>query len=330
MPLEGKHFRELLWPHLPRKTKVKTVPTVKAAIDEYLLACQADGLSAATLKWYRSILGMFENSFEDRALGEITPSDLRQYIVQLRSREDRYINAPQKPTQNGGLSEQSIAGYVTALHAFWGWVCTEYGIENPMRNIRRIKRQQPGPKAIDPGDFVLLFNSVRNTRDRAILCFLADTGCRLGGLISLKLDDLDLIEQRATVTEKGGKRRTVVFTHYTREVLSAWLAERESSAPEVFVSFKTRRGLTGWGVSQLMKRLKKRAGVKGRVNPHSFRHQFARAYIENGGDIVTLAKLLGHSNINITTAYYAVWTEDELARLHEKYSPLRSFIIDDA
>ncbi len=82
--------------------------------------------------------------------------------------------------------------------------------------------------------------------------------------------------------------------------------------------------LTASGVHEMLKRLKKRAKVTGRVNPHSFRHNFAREYIRNGGEVVTLAKILGHSDINVTSSYYAVFDEDELAQFHALHTPMKS------
>jgi integrase/recombinase XerD len=69
-------------------------------------------------------------------------------------------------------------------------------------------------------------------------------------------------------------------------------------------------------------RLKKKAGVAGRVNPHSFRHAFAREYLKNGGDVSILPTLMGHSDVNTTRDFYAVFKTDELADLHLKYSPI--------
>lgn len=69
--------------------------------------------------------------------------------------------------------------------------------------------------------------------------------------------------------------------------------------------------------------IKQKAGIRGRVNPHSFRHGFAREYIRAGGDIVTLARLLGHENITTTAAFYAVFSDDELQEFHGRYSPMR-------
>lgn len=300
------------------------------AISNFLLSCEADGLSRATIRWYRSLLVCFLSDFQDHQIEQITASMIRQYIVSLQNRTVRYAGAAQKPQQEGGLSEASIAAHVRALHALWGWCVREYEIPNPMANIRRQKNPTPSPKSIAPDDFVRLFNVTGDNpvgkRDRAILCFLADTGCRIGGLLALLINDLVMDQRRAYVVEKGDTRRAVVFTTYTAQVLEQWLAVRESSATTVFVSMTTGDPLTNSGAAQILRRLKDRAGVTGRVNPHSFRHNFAREYLRNGGDLATLAALLGHSDISTTAAYYAVFSHDELAEFHEKFSPLRGMI----
>lgn len=307
---------------------------LETALNEYLLACRADGLRPATLQWYRSLLTVFVQTMDGAALEDVTPRQIRQYIVALEDRTERYTDAPQKPAQRGGLSRASIAAHVRALHAFWAWAEREYQLKrNPMRNVKRPRTVDPDPKAISGPDFVKLVNATERSRwgerDRAILVFLADTGCRLGGLVSLTMENLFIDEQRAIVREKGQKSRVVVFTAYTARILTQWLAVRDSSTRYVFVSQQTGARLTESGINQLLKRLKARAGVTGRVNPHSFRHGFAREYLLNGGDLVTLARLLGHSDISTTAAYYAVFSQDELADLHEKHSPLKTLLGSD-
>jgi integrase/recombinase XerD len=86
-----------------------------------------------------------------------------------------------------------------------------------------------------------------------------------------------------------------------------------------------RRGspwLTDEGVRQLLKRLKAKAGVTGPVNPHAFRHGFAREYLLNGGDLGTLADLLGHSDVQVTWQHYAIFRTAELQAKHDKHSPV--------
>lgn len=297
--------------------------SLTAACAEFISACRADGLRPASLKWYTSLLNAFAAKHKGVQLDQMTATTLRQYIIALRERQHRYIAAPQKPVQKGGLSDSSINGHVTALHAFWAWAAREYSIANPMLNIKRPKRQQPQPRAIAPRDFVKMFDCADNDRDRALLAFLADSGCRLGGLVGLEIEHINMINRRATVTEKGKKTRSVVFTGYTRVLLLYCIAERKSGA--VFVSSTSGDGLTVSGVAQLLKRLKQRAGVTGRVNPHSFRHRFAIAYLENGGDPMSLAKLMG-DDIQTVFNFYANFMPDELDVLHEKFSPFKAML----
>ncbi len=296
------------------------------AISDFLMAAKADGLSAATVKWYTSLLKAWADSSAAGELSAVAVGDLRAYIIGLRERQQRFIDAPQKPVQEGGLSSATLAAHITALHSFWAWAAIEYDMPNPMRNIKRSKPIKSVPKAINPADFVKLFHATGDDdagiRDRALLVFLADTGCRLGGLLGLQSERLLIDDKKAIVHEKGNTSRIVVYTNSTARFLHQWLTVRESHTSFVFVSMRTGAGLTESGVNQLLQRLKQRAGVLGRVNPHSFRHNFAREYLRNGGDLVTLARLLGHKNVNTTADCYALFTPDELGELHEKYSPL--------
>ena len=135
------------------------------------------------------------------------------------------------------------------------------------------------------------------------------------------MSNLDMKNHRAIVIEKGRKARTVVFTAFTAALLQQWLTGR-ADVPHVFFNLRTNEPLTRSGLEQLMKRLKKKAGVKGRTNPHAFRHAFAREYLRNGGDLATLSRLMGHSEVGTTAAHYALYSQNELANIHEALSPM--------
>lgn len=274
----------------------------KEVLAEFILSRRADGVSEKTIRWYSSLLAAFAEQYPTI---DVSTHELRLYVVGLRKR----------------LSEASVNGHITALHAFFAWAAREYDQDNPMKGIKRPKMGAMEPKAINPSDFVKLLQHA-NTRDAAILCFFADTGCRLAGVVGLKLVDLDIEQRFAIVWEKGNKSRKVFFTSFTAQILRRWLNARVSDSEYVFTSSSTGAGLTDSGIEQMLKRLKKRAGVRGRVNPHAFRHHFARQYVLNGGDVVTLARLLGHEDVTTTAAYYAVFTNDELAQLHGRYTPM--------
>ena len=293
------------------------------ALEDFLLAARADGLAGSTLAWYGSVLGAFTRAHPGRRADSITARDCREYVAGLRDQGARYIGAPQKPEQAGGLSPASIAGHVRALHRFWAWSAAEYSISNPMGGIRKPRQPQPIPRGVDARDFVRLFEAAgdgpQGARNRALLAMLADTGCRLGGLASLERRGIDLERRRVLVTEKGGKPRRVTMSSYAAGLLGRWLTIQGDRPGPVF-------GLTESGIYQVITRLKKRAGITGRVNPHAFRHNFARVYLQNGGNLVTLAGLLGHESITTTAAFYAVFSPDEVSEMHERYSPLLAML----
>jgi integrase/recombinase XerD len=73
-------------------------------------------------------------------------------------------------------------------------------------------------------------------------------------------------------------------------------------------------------------RLKRRAHVIGKANPHSFRHNFARMYLQSGGDVVTLANLMGHKDTDMLANFYAIFSPDELAEMQAAHSPLLAML----
>lgn len=207
----------------------------------------------------------------------------------------------------------------------------EYGLSrSPMANIKPAPRIRPDPKGVSLEDVRAIFQvtsqNIYGARDRAILMFLLDTGCRAQGICTLRYDNLELDQKRAILGEKGRPNRAVFLSDLTIDFLTAWLELRPVNAITVFCSVqppRTGNPLTYDGLKEIMRRLKERAHVEGRVNLHSFRHGFAREYIKNGGDLATLSRLMGHADSAVTSWYYAVFSSGELATAHDKFSPIK-------
>jgi integrase/recombinase XerD len=62
--------------------------------------------------------------------------------------------------------------------------------------------------------------------------------------------------------------------------------------------------------------------VTGAINPHAWRHTFAREYLQNGGDLGSLADIMGHADVVVTHRSYTITLNDELRAKHAKHSPL--------
>jgi len=278
----------------------------------------------STRVWYQRRLGALVEFSGDVEIEELTISDLRRWRASLIERDERWSDHPTRPEQEGGLSPWTVRGYVRAVRAFCNWLVAEgLLISSPAARFRLPPKPQNPPKAVSPEDVAAMLE-VAGVRDRAIVCVLAATGCRVGGLCDLRLSDLELGHQpaRAMVREKGrgGKKaRLVFFGPQTVESLRAWIAIRPDLGGDDHVFLGQRGPLMESGVYQVLRRLAKAAGIKGRFNPHAFRHAFARGALENGADLGTVSQLLGHSGIGVTNEFYGRWSVEELGKRSEKY-----------
>lgn len=301
--------------------------TVTEALSAFDLANRADGLSEKTAVNYRYLLDESHHSLvawlrheqADDELSSITTDMLRRHVVWLRGRTHMQTGQP--------LAEQTVNDYVRALHRFFRWCAHEYDQANPMERIS-YPRHRPSPrqKAIELRDVGKLLAACDQTtdkgvRDRAIIAFLIDTGARAGGVCRLRREDLNLVERTAIVREKGNKSRLVCFTRRTAELLRQWMMRRFRGAATFFHTMRNPEPLTVNGLRQTLKKIGAKCDVR-RCNPHAFRHAFAKAYLDAGGELVTLALLLGHQQVTTTAEYYTIFTQREVADKHERFSPM--------
>ncbi len=92
--------------------------------------------------------------------------------------------------------------------------------------------------------------------------------------------------------------------------------------PALFTNFAG-RPLQPSGVEKIVQRAKEAAGITDvPVTPHKFRHTFARSWLEHGGEVYSLSRLLGHSSVKITEIYLEDFTSRQARVHHAKYSPL--------
>lgn len=278
---------------------------------EGFLAGQAGEVSTSTATWYAAGMRSFLDHVGDVRLSDITPATIRGYRAHLVHRD---------------LSLYSVHGRQRAVRRLFSWLVEEGLVErNVALDVPLVRLPQQPPKALADDDLTRLLARLpqESVRDRAIILFLIDTGCRVGGLCSLTPAVVDVPDRCAVVTEKGARARRVYFTDLTADALALYLAVRPAvDSDALFISARG-EPLTTNGVRMLLERIGARAGVKGRINAHSFRHAFARSFLRNGGNLAALGRILGHSpGSPVTARYYAVWDDRELQEFHGRYSPL--------
>jgi site-specific recombinase XerD len=286
--------------------------TVTEAIEKLLIALLAEGVKEETEKWYRVRLARFISIYGAWDIEKIDIDVVRGYIVWLR---------------NENLSPHYFYSHVRVIRRLFKWLYEERWIDDPFWKRIKLPPLPPAvPKAIEISDVVLLLRAccddVSGKRNRAIILFLLDTGCRVGGLCKMKVAEVDFEKRSAVLHEKGGRSKRVLFVAKTLDAMNEWLNVKPYPENEfVFTSLVNNLPMNPNSVIQMLRRLKRKTGVSGRVNPHSFRHAFAREYLKNGGDLASVSDLMGHSQITVTKQNYAVFLQEEHRAKHEAYSP---------
>jgi site-specific recombinase XerD len=331
--------------------------TLSQAITLYLEA-RVGLISPRTAVTNQQRLESFLAFTGDLPIERITLQEGRRYRAHLIQRADRFQAHPIRPPEEGGLSVHTIRGLLKAPRALFRWLMIEGHVSsNPLARLEVPRLPVEPPKAISDEDLARMMSTAQGdpdpayaARDYALLCFLAETGCRVGGLVSLPLEDVDFTRGEAVVREKGaggeGKGRLVFFGERTRRALVSYLSHHPAAAvdPAGRVTLNDPRAplwvrgfaarynapamslttlpLTPQGVHRLLKRRAEAAGISGRYNPHSFRHRFALTLLNNGADLAATSQMMGHSDIKTTADYYARWSVDELREKHRRFSTL--------
>ncbi len=203
-----------------------------------------------------------------------------------------------------------------------------YWEENLSSTLKRPRLPKQFPHVLNDEQANLLLKAPNKKtwegyRNYVMLLTFLDTGIRLSELLTLTIDRTNLIRGSLLVEGKGEKEREVYMGKTLRKEMSRWLKMRGFYPYEdrVFVT-RDGRPLKKRGVEQIVERLAKKAGIQGvRCSPHTLRHTFATNFIRNGGDVFTLQRLLGHSDIQ-TCMIYVHMGGKQLREAMLKYSPV--------
>ncbi len=293
-----------------------------SAVFLYLNVCQVSSkLSQHTIRAYTKDLCLFEELHDaEKLVCDFTKQDLERFVFHLSYQ---------------GHKQTSIKRRLASLRAFFKWLEVQEIIElNPFNKLAlKLKTPYQLPKNIPRSDLSRMLKVARlqfgitdrcqyqqishscqqpNVRQWQCLNVLVTleiliaTGIRVGELVGIQLEQLELHEARIRIKGKGQRERYVFIPDEDGlNLLQQYLIIRNAkyhSHPFLIINSRGNPASTQY-IRKLVKELAKQANVQRNITPHMYRHSAACELLEAGTDIRYVQRLLGHHSISTTQLY---------------------------
>jgi len=219
------------------------------------------------------------------------------------------------------------ASWWGAWASFFRWCHREYRTPNPMDLVDKPKLPEVEMRALEREELPLVIVAADKLRDRCVVSLALDSGIRAAEFGRLRIGDLG--EDRVKVWGKGNKRISVPISPETRHLLQLMVEQdgKGKGRPQSLL-FRGDNGqpLSRYAVYRIVRKCMECAGIPGpKLGPHCLRHSLGKNYIANGGDLVSLQRIMRHRNIS-TTRKYVNLDMDTVVEMHHQHSPLRDAI----
>lgn len=283
--------------------------TFEQGCNLYLDNCRQRNLRDGTINHYKnSYIQLYKFFSPDMPLSDITPSLYNNYIDYL------------KTTLNNDVTISSrLRDLITTLHFLMN-----QGYVSPFK-MQSIKFDAHHVETYTEEELQILLKKpdLKNCSFIEYQCwvmtnFLFCTGVRQRSLINIKIKDVDIHNKLVFVNVTKNRKPLIVPINQTMtNILIEWLKHRQNTNTEdyLFCNVFGQQLIKSTCYNMLYLYNKKR-GVQ-TTGIHRYRHTFAKQWILNGGNVVTLSQILGHSSLAITQNYINLLVTDLAKQVDE-------------
>lgn len=312
-----------------------------AMFDRFYHAKSSEGLAIKTLKSYRDNYTFFCRFLDLRSIyrdiRNVTPDVLRDYMSYMLRDKVRFEEcgkfAPDS-AKTAGLSATTVNIRLKPLRTMFRFLKSEDIIEvDPTENVKRATEEEKKIDIMNVEQIRALLNApdqrtFAGFRDHVLMNVLIDTFARISETLAIKVSQVDfslgMIFFPAPNT-KGKRDNSVPITPNTQRLIKALIKENEDMNSDYLFLANYGEPLTDNHFRHRLQEHVKKARIDIRVHPHLFRHSGATMFLENGGDIRHLAKILNHKDLRIVTRYTHL-SNASVKRQHEQFSPMNDII----
>lgn len=225
----------------------------------------------------------------------------------------------------------SVARTFSSIKGLFKYLVTEGLLRlNPTTDMEtpKIKRKLPQVLTVNEVDRLMEEPNVMvpiGLRDRAMLELMYGTGIRVSELLSIQLEDLNVMAGFLRCVGKGRKERIIPVNQTSILWVQRYLAKgrpfllKGRTDRTMFLNAHGRK-MTRQGFFKNLAQHGTRAGINKELTPHMLRHSFATHLLENGADLRAVQEMLGHSDIS-TTQIYTHLTKSRLREVYHQCHP---------
>lgn len=281
-------------------------------IEDFLKYLTAErNYSQNTVKAYQTDLYIFADFLKTNKTDIIkcTRNDIRAFLAML---------------YNNGINKNSIIRKLAVIKSFYKFLIIDSTIKtSPATALISPKKNKRIPVFLTLSEITKLIELPDlSYRDKAIIELFYSTGVRIEELVSRNLKDIDLLYGNLKVFGKGAKERNIPVGDKCLFAIKNYIDERRAQGLDTSINsplFLNKYGkrLTSRGARKILHSLFIEAGCKQKVSPHTLRHTFATHLLDNGCDIRSVQKMLGHENLSTTQIYTHV-TLETLRKVYDK------------
>ncbi|MDL2319086.1 tyrosine-type recombinase/integrase [Eubacteriales bacterium OttesenSCG-928-A19] len=281
-------------------------------VAEFEFHCKARELSRNTIINYMRQISYLQKFVKDEhnvvMLEDVKPMHIKQFLVMKQQ-------AGAKPAYINDL----LKAFKCMFRYAWEEGYTETLITEKIKNVKQPKVLIRSFSKKEIRDMIAYYNrnNYLDMRNRVILMMFFDTGIRLNELTSLQLEQVK--DGYLLIHGKGNKERVVPKSPLLAKWLFKYFAMRTSyfeykSVPDYVFLSKTGKRMNAEATNALIRKASVAVGVDPsvRASPHTCRHTFAHMQLQNGLDLYSLSRLMGHENIAITQRYLDGIRNDEV------------------
>lgn len=290
------------------------------AFTEYLTEKEAHNLAPKTLFNYKQSVEMF---FDFCGYNDTTSTEEvnQQAIYQ-------WINT----SKLKGVKPSSINHYLRDVRAFLYWCMDDARkyIDPPFK-VKQIEAQEEQLKMFEDEEIEALLEKPRRKdaftewRTWAIVNWVLATGNRAATICDVKISDVSFSKKEIALGHTKNKKAQIIplsssLETALKEYIRIWRKEAPSDG-WLFPNIGEQK-LTTNALRLSFSRYCANRGVA-KSNIHGLRHNFAKGWVRNNGNMFALQKILGHSTLDMTRRYVKLFSED-IKEDYDRYSPLDS------